>query len=476
MAWSAKSPVCRDAVIVVPGIMGSELVDDATGTLLWGLRDPLWYVRAWTSGSPLRALRLTDDERVGEYGRVRATRLVRFPAWAPMVQGIEPYTRLLDGIRQVVVHEAAIMEFAYDWRLPVSFNGSLLAEAMQRHLTEWRQHPAQVAARQDDVNQDEPKVVIVAHSMGGLVAQHMALVPGAVEAVRAVATLGTPFYGAVKAALMLNSGSGFPIPISRARLQNLAIGLPGIYDLLPMQRCIDNGTEARSLTANDIAGIGGDAQLADESIRRHQSRAGAELPGHVRVVGAHQPTLQSLTIQGSVAIGHSYSCRPARNGIIRVDLAGDGTVPRDSAETGSGAATPLAQTHGALAKTNEAILVITDMLTRRETGPWLGAGEIGLEVPDVVTISSPFDVLVSGIDHPRDANCRVIDANTGRQVGAPPLRRSAGQIVAQPRIESPGLYRIEVAGGGVSPVSQMVLVSENPDGTNTNSADVYAAT
>jgi pimeloyl-ACP methyl ester carboxylesterase len=392
-----------------------------------------------------------------------------------LVQGIEPYTRLLDGISQVVVHEAAITEFAYDWRLPVSFNGSLLAEAMQRHLTEWRQHPAQVAARRDDVNRDEPKVVIVAHSMGGLVAQHMILIPGAAEMVRSVVTLGTPFHGSVKAALMLNSGSGFPVPIPRARLQNLAIGLPGIYDLLPMHRCIDTGTDARSLTTVDIAGIGGEEKLAEESIRAHKHRASAELPDHIRVVGAHQPTLQSLTIEGSVAIGHSYSCRPARNGIIRVDLAGDGTVPRDSAEADSGAVTPLAQTHGALAKTNEAILVITDMLTRRETGPWLGGGKIGLELPDVVTIGSPFDVLVSGIEHPRDAACWVMDANTGRQVSAPSLRHSTGQIVAQPRIEAPGLYRIEVAGGGVSPVSQMLLASELPDGATVNSGDMHAA-
>jgi hypothetical protein len=50
-----------DAVIIVPGIMGSELVDAASGRPLWGLADPRWYVDAWTSGESLRALALTDD-------------------------------------------------------------------------------------------------------------------------------------------------------------------------------------------------------------------------------------------------------------------------------------------------------------------------------------------------------------------------------------------------------------------------------
>jgi hypothetical protein len=66
--------------------MGSELAD-RDGSVLWGLADPGWYVSAWTSGRGLEALRLTKDEREGRYGRVRATRLLRFPAFAPVLAG-----------------------------------------------------------------------------------------------------------------------------------------------------------------------------------------------------------------------------------------------------------------------------------------------------------------------------------------------------------------------------------------------------
>lgn len=39
----------QDAVVVVPGIMGSELYDTATNTVLWGLANPGWLGRAWTT-------------------------------------------------------------------------------------------------------------------------------------------------------------------------------------------------------------------------------------------------------------------------------------------------------------------------------------------------------------------------------------------------------------------------------------------
>src|SRR4029450_6622236 len=95
-----------DAVIVVPGIMGSELVDVTTGDTLGGLGGPGGYLGAWAGGSALKALALTDNERAGRYGRVRATGLLRFPAFAPMLRGFEPHGRLLAGDRRAVVDGA----------------------------------------------------------------------------------------------------------------------------------------------------------------------------------------------------------------------------------------------------------------------------------------------------------------------------------------------------------------------------------
>lgn len=131
-------PKSHDAVVVVPGIMGSELVDVTTGRTLWGLADPNWYVSAWTTGQGLRNLHVSDPDPAVERRRVRATRLLRFPAFMPVLSGLEPYTRLMERVGEVVRHPEALRAFAYDWRLPVAYNAALLAKAIEAQLTAWR--------------------------------------------------------------------------------------------------------------------------------------------------------------------------------------------------------------------------------------------------------------------------------------------------------------------------------------------------
>jgi pimeloyl-ACP methyl ester carboxylesterase len=335
--------------------------------------------------------------------------------------------------------------------LPVSHNAALLAEFVDARLTAWRAHPRHVPA-------DDVRVVVVAHSMGGLLARHLAAIPGAAELVRMVVTLGTPFYGAAKAAVLLSSGRGGPLPLPRARLRDLARTLPGVYDLLPTYRSVDVGTQARRLEPADVLALGGDEELAAESFERAARVSQVALPGHVQVVGAHQPTMQSLTLDAGVVIGQQYTCKPAAGGgIERVDLAGDGTVYRESAQLHTVAAMPLAQSHGAIAKSNEAVIAVVDALTDRRTGPWLGAGEIGLDVPDLVEPAAPFTVEVSGVEHPLDVSCRIVDTASDRMVQAVALQRRDGRIAGLASVAAPGVYRVEVAGGGASAVSQLLM-------------------
>src|SRR5690348_10037311 len=103
MAGAVTEPVCRDAVILIPGIMGSELADTETGDVLWGL-SPRSYLRLWTSEYGLGRLRVTDREREGKTGRIRATGLLRFPVAVPIFGGFEPYTRLVRAIRRSLIH------------------------------------------------------------------------------------------------------------------------------------------------------------------------------------------------------------------------------------------------------------------------------------------------------------------------------------------------------------------------------------
>ncbi|MGH3625402.1 MAG: hypothetical protein ACRDQ5_27080, partial [Sciscionella sp.] len=200
--------VSQDAVVVIPGIMGSTLVDTVTGDTLWGLDRLGWYRQAWTSGESLRALGNREP------GRIVARGLLRFPAWAPL-GNFEPYTTLIRGLHTMVAHPDAVLEFGYDWRLPVLDNARLLARAAHAHLTAWRAHPTHDHARRISPDERPAQLVLVAHSMGGLLARALPLVEGTNDShgdvpaltpdIRATITLGTPFEGAAKVAVILGT-------------------------------------------------------------------------------------------------------------------------------------------------------------------------------------------------------------------------------------------------------------------------------
>src|ERR1700712_2016073 len=96
-------PSCRDAVLMLPGIMGSELVDTGSGDLLWGLSAPA-YARLWISTRAIERLHGPEGGRGGRRGRVGAPRLLRFTAATPGLGGFEPYTSLMGRLRELVAH------------------------------------------------------------------------------------------------------------------------------------------------------------------------------------------------------------------------------------------------------------------------------------------------------------------------------------------------------------------------------------
>lgn len=443
----AVGAVSRDAVIVIPGIMGSSLADVESGDVLWGLDDASWWVSAWTTGRALKRLAVTDDERAGRTGRVRATGLLRFPAFAPVLKGFEPYTKLLTGIGRVLAHPDALCEFPYDWRLSVEHNAHELERLVDRHLSQWQAHPSGSA---------DAKVVLVAHSMGGLIARYYLHVLGGASSVRTTVTLGTPYYGSVKSAYILSSGEGIPLP--RKRLRKLVQDMPGLYDLLPFYRCVDEGATARRLQAGDIASIGGDRELADESLLRHDKLMQGEAGSLRLLIGVEQPTMQSLSLHDGVLTPLMHTCITDPAGVIRErpDLRGDGTVFRRSAAGFGLSPGTLPQSHGAVAATEEAISHVRDVLINDTAGPPLGPGEIGIDVPDVVSASEPLTITVTGADA-TGTTCRVVDAFSRWQVAVPPLQRRDGVLTASVVLGEPGVYRVEVKGGGASAVTEQVL-------------------
>lgn len=433
-------PVCRDAVIVIPGIMGSELVDAEAGDVLWGL-SPRSYLRMWTSGTGLERLRVTDREREGKIGRVRATRLLRFPASSPIFGGFEPYTRLVSAIRRSVRHPDALCEFAYDWRLPVALNAARLGDVIEAHLQRWRTHR---------MGSKDAKVMLIAHSMGGLVAHCFAGTMGGAPVVRQTVTLGTPFFGAVKAAYLLNVGRGAPVWLPRARLRELALTLPGVHDLLPSYRCVDD-VGGRPLTSADVAELGGDRDLAEASFALQRALAKLGTDKLRTIAGIDQPTMQSMRLVRGVVLPQNHLVEAG----TRTDHGGDGTVYVEAALGGVEPVSYLPQSHSGLARAPEAIAAVVAVLTRQRLGPPMGGTGVGLNAPDLAIAGQRCEARITAPDDVMPS-CRVVDADTGVQVDAPVPARRDDQLIVPMRLPTDGVYRIEVKAGGYSAVTALI--------------------
>lgn len=478
-----------DAVVVVPGIMGSELRDRETDRMIWGLKDPRWYGRSWKQGG-LAPLALTPAENDaladGKYdpqtARIVPGRTLRVPASLPVLRGAEPYTDLITDLRRITLASEAVLEFGYDWRLPVSFNARLLRTTIREHLAAWRAHPAYTTALHGGTITRPAQVVIVAHSMGGLLAQHLSLLEAGTDSVRLTITLGTPFHGAVKAAELLNAGRGAPMPIRRADLRAVTATMPGVHDLLPGYRCLlsdglDGVPDVTRPTVNHLAALGADPDLATRADADRQARARVTPPGHTAIIGTEQATTQSMTVQDGVVHTAQRSYDWDDHGELRRDTVGqplwtdergDGTVFRYAATPPGTAPFPMVQSHGGLARGSEVLGAVRGLILDR---PWrgipLGEGHLGLEVPDAAVVGDTFEIVVTGEDDPGLVDVRLdrIDPDQDVRLSAPLVGRSAGRegLRADLRLVEPGLYRVSVATGGSNPVTQLVLCEEPDD-------------
>jgi hypothetical protein len=197
----------RDVVIILPGIMGSVLRKG--GADLWAATCGAAY-RGVLRGafSEYLPLRSGDPELDDSENGISATELVTLPSIFPRFWKTDGYSSL----RAMVAASFRLKtddgstpgnyyEFPYDWRLDNRVAARRLEALVGRVLPAWRSF----------TGDRDAKVILIGHSMGGLIGRYYAEVLGGWCDCRALITLGTPHRGSLNALEFLSNGPGWPL-------------------------------------------------------------------------------------------------------------------------------------------------------------------------------------------------------------------------------------------------------------------------
>lgn len=400
----------HDLVVFVPGIGGSRLTQD--GRDLWNVSlEALVRLR-----NPWRALKSFALEPGMEDGHPEGP-------WAVQVSGLvrEPFVlsglmRHLGYLRMPQVEEhtkpGQYREFAYDWRLSNRTTAEDLGRWTERALGEWRE---QARTWYPDMP-DDPKVVFLCHSMGGLVARHYLECLGGREIARSLTTIGTPHNGAVKAARFLTGhafGSRQPLRWFGERLAELCRRLPAVWQLLPVYEAVITPGAPRRTLLQEPLGLDGDRlryaakfhQDFKEAARTSLTAAGRPYQVHCLAGNAHR-TWHGVVVRPE---GPRYVKELDNSG----SWWGDGTVPAGSALadwelTSSSRAVWYGHKHASLHGEKPVGRQLAQIFLDKPVRGMLADDEdFGFEAPDLVQAGTPFDVVVERCDSRRRVHARL---------------------------------------------------------------------
>ena len=358
-------------------------------------------------------------------------------------------------------------DFPYDWRRDNRAAAHRLAEAAPRWLEEYRKVPGKESA----------KLVLLGHSMGGLVARYFIEALGGWEVTRALITFGTPYRGSVNAIDFLAHGFKKGIGPFKVDLSNLLRSLTSVHQLLPIYPCVDDGTgslkrigEAAGLPAGFVADkIAAAKAFHDEIATAVDKNGGYGRYQIFPVAGIFQPTRQSAVVRGDeVEILQTLDGK---------DVGGDGTVPRPSAtpiELSDDAREIYAtEAHASLQNFDPVLVQVRGVLTWESLALYKATPADGfrLEVDDLVPPHEPVELTLATSGPVRNVEATAENVDTGTTFTATGQLGSDGRAtLALPPLE-PGVYRVvgrETDGVGLEPVHDLIVVGDD------ESADIVA--
>jgi len=457
-----KHPMA-DVVVLLPGILGSVLERD--GREVWAPTPGAVWRGLWRLGRSVQELRLGEDpheeDDLGD--GVRATRLVPDVHLVPGLWSIDGYS----GIRNMILNNFAVepgmtyLECPYDWRRDNRVAARTLARLVTPALREVRRH------------NPDAKLVLLGHSMGGLVARYFLECLDGWRDTRMLITFGTPYRGSLNALNFVANGFRKRIgPLTLLDLTDLLRSLTSVYQLLPVYECLDLGGSAPVRAAESQGVPFLDTDRAAAALRDFHRAIEAGVGGRPErayevhpVVGLTQPTAQSARlVRGTLETARTRLDSSGR----LVDESGDGTVPRVSAtpiELGSRPPAVYArQRHGSLQNVDNVHVQLLGLLTQvADLGDVrdVRAG-LALILDDVFAPDEPVAVQV---EVPRiGLAAAVTDLGTGVTGDPVPLADAGdGRHAVELPPLPPGEYRVTIAGSGeadrlVAPVGGLLMV------------------
>jgi hypothetical protein len=323
---NARQPL-TDLIVLVPGVMGSVLRRD--GKDLWATTAGAMFGALSSLGGTVASLKLdsetgTDDD-AGD--GITAPSLLQDLHAIPGFWKIDGYTRAKEHIleRFEATPGENFFEFPYDWRRDNRHHARRLKRESAQWLDAWRSRPGHRDA----------KLVLVAHSMGGLVSRYFVEVLGGWRDTRALVTFGTPHLGAAKVMKTLVDGIPAKLgPFSLADMTGALRSFTSVWQLLPVYASFDAG-DGKLVRLSDTTAHGLDLARVHagrdfhreirDAATKNAADADYRASGFTThcIVGVHQPTLQSAAGSvGSFAFHERFEGR---------DEGGDGSVPRLSA-------------------------------------------------------------------------------------------------------------------------------------------------